>query len=186
MSEAMELTLTEPDLMHVVVEKSTLFLTDYIKAFRSAGADGVLMAEPAAGLLSPRGMAQFSSSYIKRIAASLSDEHFALILHNCAAKLLHLESVLETSLKSFHFGAPMDLVAALEKVSSDVVLCGNLDPAGVFCRLPPNEVASRTASLLTATAEHRNYVISSGCDVPPDAPLVSLDSFFEAVKSAST
>ncbi len=180
-SEALELTLAEPDLMQVVLEKSTAFLTDYARAFKEAGADGLIMAEPAAGLLSPRGLLTHSSIYIKRIAAAVEDGRFALILHNCAARLLHLPAILETGLTSFHFGAPMDLPAALGNVSPEVVLCGNLDPAGVFCQLAPAEVTARAADLLAHTAAHRNYVLSSGCDVPAGAPLASLDAFYAAV-----
>ncbi len=184
-SEAMELTVTEPGLVHTLVEKSTEFLITYARAFKGAGADGLIMAEPAAGLLSPRGLAAFSSAYIKSIAAALADGDFTLILHNCGARLLHLPAILETGLKTFHFGAPMDLPAALGKVAPDVVLCGNLDPAGVFCQLPPAEIAARAAALLRATSARRNFVLSSGCDVPPDAPLAALDAFYQAVEQES-
>ena len=84
-------------------------------------------------------------------------------------------------MKTFHFSAPMNLVAALSTCSRDVVLCGNLDPTAVFVHLAPADVAARTALLLTDTAAHRNFVISSGCDVPPNAPLSSLDAFYQAV-----
>ncbi len=181
-SEALELTLAEPDLMQVVLEKSAAFLTGYARAFKEAGADGLIMAEPAAGLLSPRGLSAHSSVYVKGIAAAVEDGDFALILHNCAARLLHLPAILESGLTSFHFGAPMDLPAALGKVGPDVVLCGNLDPAAVFCQLAPAEVTARAADLLSQTADHRNYVLSSGCDVPASAPLASLDMFYAAVK----
>lgn len=181
-SEALELTLAEPDLIQVVLEKSAEFLTAYARAFKAAGADGLIMAEPAAGLLSPRGLSAYSSIFVKRIAAAVEDGHFALILHNCAARLLHLPAILETGLNSFHFGAPMDLPAALDKVGPEVVLCGNLDPAGVFCQLAPVEVTARAADLLARTAAHRNYVLSSGCDVPASAPLASLDAFYAALK----
>jgi len=180
-SEAMELTLTEPGLMRTLLEKCTAFLTAYARAFKAAGADGLIMAEPAAGLLSPRGLLAFSSFYIKQIGAALEDGHFALILHNCAAKMLHLPAILETGLKNFHFGAPMDLVAALNKVPSDTVLCGNLDPTSVFVQSSPAELSARTRDLLAATQPHRNFVISSGCDVPPLAPLANLDAFFQTV-----
>jgi uroporphyrinogen decarboxylase len=181
-SEALELTLAEPDLIQVVLEKSAEFLTAYARAFKAAGADGLIMAEPAAGLLSPRGLSAYSSIFVKRIAAAVEDGHFALILHNCAARLLHLPAILETGLNSFHFGAPMDLPAALSKVGPEVVLCGNLDPAGVFCQLAPVEVTARAADLLARTAAHRHYVLSSGCDVPASAPLASLDAFYAALK----
>ena len=167
--------------MHLLLEKCTTFLTAYLQAFRQAGADGVIMAEPAAGLLSPRAMSQFSSAYIKPIGEAMADDRFAIILHNCAAKLLHLPAVLETGLKTFHFGAPMDIVAALDKVPTDVVLCGNLDTAGVFVQLPPTEINSQVRVLLAKTSARRNYVLSSGCDVPPNTPLASLDAFYAAL-----
>lgn len=182
-SEAMELTATDPDLMHVLLEKSADFLASYLKAFRAAGARGVIMAEPAAGLLSPRSVSTYSSAYIQRIVIEVGDASFTILLHNCAAKLVHLAAIQETGLKTFHFGAPMDIAAALSRVSPEVVLCGNLDPTAVFVQLPPNEVTHRAAELLQTTAAHRNFVISSGCDVPPNAPLPSLDAFYRAVES---
>ena len=180
-SEAMELTVTEPDLMHTLLEKSAAFLAGYIQGFRGAGARGVIMAEPAAGLLSPRALGTFSSAYIRQIAASLNDATFTILLHNCAAKLVHLSAVLETGLKTFHFGAPMDIAGALAKVAPEVVLCGNLDPTAVFMQMSPAEVAARAGQLLSAAAAHRNFVISSGCDVPPGAPLANLDAFYKVV-----
>ena len=98
---------------------------------------------------------------------------------------MHLPAILETGLKAYHFGAPMDIVGALGKVAPDVILCGNLDPAGVFVQSPPAETTAKTAQLLAATAGHRNFVISSGCDLPPNAPLASLDAFYAAVKTAN-
>lgn len=181
-SEAMEMSVTEPDLMHVLLEKCAVFLTAYLRAFREAGADGVVMAEPAAGLLSPRSLSRFSSAYIKQINTTLAEGRFALILHNCAAKLVHLPAVLESGLGSFHFGAPMDLTAALARVPADVVLCGNLDPAAVFVQSTLAEITLQAGRLLAATSAHRNYVLSSGCDVPPNAPLASLDAFYLALK----
>jgi uroporphyrinogen decarboxylase len=183
-SEALELTLSEPELMHILLEKSATFLQGYGKAFKAAGAHGVIMAEPAAGLLSPRGVEMFSSIYIKRVAADLDDETFALLLHNCAARLIHLDAIRKTGLRSFHFGAPMDIVAALGKVPPEVILCGNLDPTAVFVQATAAEVLTRTAQLLSATEAYRNFVISSGCDVPPNASLAGLDAFYQAVKAS--
>jgi uroporphyrinogen decarboxylase len=99
--------------------------------------------------------------------------------------LLHLPAIQETGLKAFHFGAPMDIVEALGKVSPDVVLCGNLDPAGVFVQSPPAVVTARAAQLLAATAAHRNFVISSGCDLPPNATLASVGAFYDALNQAN-
>ena len=185
-SEALELTITDPGLMHRLLQKSTEFLIAYAQAFKRAGADGLIMAEPAAGLLSPRALARYSSAYVKCIAQTQAQEDFFIVLHNCGAKLVHLPAILESGLTSFHFGAPMDLPKALSEAGPEVVLCGNLDPASVFCQSTLVEIAMRTSALLRATSEHRNFVISSGCDVPPNAPLQGLDAFYQAVLDEDT
>ncbi len=179
-SEALELTVTDPELIHTLLEKSAAFLTAYARAFRAAGADGLLMAEPAAGLLSPRAMATISSAYIRQIAQAMDDGHFALVLHNCAAKPVHLTAMLEAGPSVFHFGAPMDVIAALGRADPEVVLCGNLDPSATFVQGSPEEVRVRVRELLEAVGARRNFVLSSGCDVPPGASLANLDAFHAA------
>lgn len=180
-NEALSLTLTEPDFMRRLVEKSTAFLIRYGCAFKSAGAGGLIMAEPAAGLLSPRGLAAFSSAFVRQIIEALQDEHFTLVLHNCAAKLPHLPSILQSGAAACHFGVPMDMAAALAQAGPDRLLCGNLDPAAVFCQGTPDSVAVQTRALLQATRPYPNFVISSGCDIPAQASLENLDAFYATV-----
>lgn len=181
-SEALELTFAEPDLIKLLLDKSTEFLAGYAAAFKAAGADGVVMAEPTAGLLSPRAMREFSSAWVRRIAARVDDERFTLVYHNCAAKPVHLESVLDSGARAFHFGAPMDIRAALDRVPSDAVVCGNLDPTNVFYRGNPAEVANEVQRLLAATAGFRNFALSSGCDIPPRTPIENIAAFFVAAR----
>jgi uroporphyrinogen decarboxylase len=181
-TEAFGLTITEPGLLHELIHKCTRFLEAYVQAFVSAGADGVIMAEPSAGLLSPGAVSAFSSSYIRQIVEATRPLSF--VLHNCAARIVHLPAILESGARILHFGAPMDLPAALGKVDEDVIVCGNLDPAGVFCQPDPIAVAEQTAKLLVATAAFRNHVVSSGCDLPPQVPLANLDAFYAAARES--
>ena len=87
-SQALEATASEPELVESLGEKTTLFLTRYAAAFREAGATGLIMAEPTAGLLSPRGLARFSSPYVKRILEAVEGPGFEIILHNCGKTFL--------------------------------------------------------------------------------------------------
>lgn len=180
-SEALELTLSEPDTMIRLLEKTSNFLTNYAIAFRQLGAQGVIMAEPAAGLLSPRGLARFSSMFIKQIVDAVQTPNFTIVLHNCGAKLIHLPKILESGAEICHFGAPMDIVEALKQVDGSVIICGNLDPTAVFYNGTVDDVKRNTKNLLNLTAGYQNYVISSGCDLPPGVPLVNLIAFYETV-----
>lgn len=179
--EALELTTDDPELMHLLLEKATRFLFTHVQAFKDAGADGVIVAEPTAGLVSPRALRTFSSAYVRRLAG-LADEAFALVLHNCGARLAHLAAVLDAGATMYHFGAPMHLVAALAQVPPDTVLWGNLDPAAAFCQGDREGIVNLAGRLLEATRLHANFVLSSGCDLPPDTRLENLDAFCGVVR----
>lgn len=140
------------------------------------------MAEPAAGLLSPRGLARFSSAFVRQIVSEAEGAGFTIVLLNCGAKLVHLAAILDAGVEVCHFGAPMDIASALDRVGGAVILCGNLDPTAVFHGGTPEHVADRTRELLQATAQHRNFVISSGCDMPPGTPIANLERFYETVR----
>ena len=180
-SEALELSFTNPELLEKLLKLVTSFLLDYVKAFRDQGVAGVIMAEPAAGLLSPRGLGRFSSHFIRQITEDTQNDNFSLILHNCGAKLIHLPNILEAGAEVFHFGSPMDIEQALTHVPEDVILAGNLDPTNVFHSSTPIAVATQTQSLLDRTANFRNFIISSGCDIPPVTSLENLETFFNTV-----
>jgi uroporphyrinogen decarboxylase len=190
-SEALEATALEPETVEALLEKVTSFLIRYAVAFREAGAWGVVMAEPAAGLLSPGSVGRFSVPFIRRIVEAVETPDFSIILHNCGAKLVHLEKTLESGAAIYHFSSPMDIVAALHKVRAGgggsaaarrrVILGGNLDPSAIFYSGSPGTVRRETQMLLEATKRHRNFIISSGCDIPPGTPLRNIEAFYDAV-----
>lgn len=181
-SEALEATLAEPETLLALLERTTSFLTAYALAFRRAGAWGVIMAEPAAGLLSPRGLAQFSAGFVRRIVDAVQAPEFTVILHNCGAKPAHLKRVLEAGAEINHFGAPMgDMGAALDQAGETVILAGNLDPTAIFHSGTPEEVTTATRALKAAVAGRRNFIYSSGCDLPPGTPIRNLEAFYAAV-----
>lgn len=184
-SEILELSLTNPNITRKLLQKVTKFLIDYIQLFRDQGVCGVIMAEPAAGLLSPGGLSQFSSMYIKKIVEETQTENFTIILHNCGAKIVHLPKILESGAEIFHFGAPMDIGQAIKTVGSEVILSGNLDPTNIFHSGSSLDVKENTKSLMTLTSGYKNFIISSGCDIPPHTPVNNLDVFFNTVREYS-
>ena len=45
----------------------------------------------------------------------------------------------------------------------------------------PAEIKTYIGDLLTRTAEFDNFVLSTGCDLPPQVPAVNVEAFFEAL-----
>jgi uroporphyrinogen decarboxylase len=72
-----------------------------------------------------------------------------------------------------------DIIA---KVPSDTLVMGNVDPAGVLRLGTPETVRETTLSLLDRCAKYPNFLLSSGCDIPPMTPWENIDAFFKAVE----
>lgn len=182
-SEALYLCYDEPEMVELLLEKATEFSVAYIRAFRDAGADGVMMAEPAAGLLSPELMGQFSTPYVRRIIEAVQDEHFALIYHNCGGSVLRsIEQLKSLGAFAYHFGNSVSMKTMLELMPQDALLMGNLDPSALFCHGTPERMHQAMRELMDSCASHPNFIPSSGCDIPYQSPWENIDAFFRAVE----
>ena len=179
-TESMTYCYDEPEEVHRALECITLFLAEYARAMKAAGADGILLAEPVAGLLSPALEEEFSSPYVKRIVEAVQDESFAVIYHNCGGSVPRmLPSLLGTGAAAYHFGNSVDLKKdILEKVPEGTLVMGNLDPVDVLWRGTPEGVRAATLALLGECAPFENFVLSSGCDMPARTPWENIDAFF--------
>jgi uroporphyrinogen decarboxylase len=89
--------------------------------------------------------------------------------------------MLGTGAAGFHFGNAVDMCEILPQVPQNRVVFGNLDPAGVIKNSSPEIIKAKTKELLTRTSPYNNFVISSGCDIPPGTSIENIDAFFEAI-----
>lgn len=116
-SEAMLYCYDDPDMVHALMKKVTAFLIEYTKAYKAAGADGVVMAEPVTGILSPALASEFSEPYIRQIVDAVQDDHFLVIYHNCGSNtVLMMDSILRTGAAAYHFGNAVSMKDLLIKV----------------------------------------------------------------------
>jgi uroporphyrinogen decarboxylase len=158
------------------------FLIAYGQAYKEAGAHGIMMAEPVAGLLSPSLEEEFSAPYVKKIVDALQDDSFIIVYHNCGDNVLSMmDSILSIGAGAYHFGNAIDMETVMQKIPSDVIAMGNVDPAGVLCCGTPESVRKATTELLEKCSKYPNFIVSSGCDIPPHTPWANIEAFFETV-----
>ncbi len=176
--------MDEPDMVHKLLDNVTEFLIRYGAAYKQAGANGIVLAEPLTGLLSPELAAEFSEPYVRRIVDALQDENFLVIYHNCGDKTIKMiDSILATGAAAFHFGNAIDMAEMMKHIPADTVCMGNVDPAGQFRTGTPESIAKETKRIMDACRGYPNFVISSGCDIPPMSPWDNIDAFFSAVNA---
>lgn len=182
-SEAMVNCYTEPEMVHTVLEKASDFLIQYIKEYKAVGASGVVMAEPLTGMLSPDLAKEFSEGYVRKIIEAVQEDDFIVIYHNCGNNIhLMADSIFATGAAAYHFGNAVPMIEMLKAASPDTVIMGNVDPAGQIRGGTPESVKAETKRIMSECCSHPNFVISSGCDIPPASSWDNIDAFFEAVE----
>lgn len=180
-TEAMMACFDDGDMMDTLLSKCTEFITEYTKAYIKAGADGVVLSEPLAGLLSPDLEEEFSAPYVRKIISEVRSDDFAVIYHNCGNSCAYMtESILSVGADAYHFGNAVDITEILEKCPSDTIIMGNLDPVELFRNGTPEKMKSAVKELMTKCSKYPNFVLSSGCDIPPVTDWANIDAFFEA------
>ena len=182
MTEIMILCYEEPELVESVLEKVTKFLVVYAKSFKEVGADGIVLAEPAAGLLSPNLIEEFSNPYVQKIREAVEDEDFLVVYHNCGNITPIMDKIVELDASVYSVGNAIDMEEALKKLPKESMVMGNLDPAGILRNGTPAFIKQETKKILECCSKYDNFILSSGCDVPANTSLENLDAFFEAAK----
>ena len=181
MSEIMMLIYENPDAAHTLLAKCTQFIEKYCQALKQTGANGVMMAEPAAGLMSNDDCQNFSSAYVKYIVNKVQDENFIVILHNCGNTGQCTQAMVSTGAAAYHFGNKCKMEEVIKDVPSTALAMGNIDPVSIFKDGMPFQMRQTVTDLLEKMRPYPNFVLSSGCDTPPHTPLANVDAFFESL-----
>jgi uroporphyrinogen decarboxylase len=182
MSEMMVLIYENPEAAHQLLTKCTDFIGKYCLALKQTGANGVLMAEPAAGLLSNDDCRTFSSPYVRRIVERVQDDDFAVVLHNCGNTGQCTEAMVSTGAAAYHFGNKCRMEEVIGEVPSTALAMGNIDPVSVFKDGTLELMRQTVHDLLDKMQAYPNFVLSSGCDTPPHTPIAQIDTFFETLE----
>lgn len=181
-TEALMMCYEDPDTVHTVLRKATDFLKEYAMAYKKVGAHGIVMAEPLAGLLSPKLMEEFSEPYVKEIVDYVQDDNFIVILHDCGPNtVIGIESILRTGAVGLHFGDAVEMRDIMPHIPEDIVAMGNVSPAAQFRGGTVESIKAETKRIMSECCKYPNFLISSGCDIPPMSPWENIDAYFEAI-----
>lgn len=181
MSEIMVAIYIEPDMIFKLLSKCTEFLINYCNALKNLGTAGIVIAEPAAGLLSNEDCLIYSTNFVKRIVDVVQDDDFTVILHNCGNTGQCTQAMIKSGARALHFGNKIDMANVIKECPPNVLVMGNIDPVSVLKQGDRQLVMRETTRLLESMYMYPNFVISTGCDVPPLVPEDNIRAFFETI-----
>lgn len=171
-------TMLDPDLCHTVLDFACRVTCDFAAAQEEAGADFVVLLEPTAALLSPELYERFVGPYVRRVVERVD---VPVVLHVCGQTTKLIPSFVKEPVQGLSLDTDVDLAAIAPEVPEDVAIIGNVSPVDEMLNGTPRSIGDAVAKLGAAMASYPNFVPSTGCDVPPDAPKENLEAFTAAV-----
>jgi uroporphyrinogen decarboxylase len=173
-------TVESPDIVHATVNFSEHVIIDYAKALQRAGADMVCILEPTGVILSPDAYWEFSGRATENIIRHLDTR---TILHVCGNTTHLLDKMCQTGTQGLSLDAAVNFPDIAPRVPADVVLIGNVNPVTVMLQGTPKIVRKATTALLAAMSPYRNFMMSTGCDLPAETPLENIVEFVKTTKN---
>ncbi len=196
----MKILIRSADFAQKILEFTTEVSKGYARALVEAGADIICMLEPTAVLVSPKHFSRFSKPYVEEIAQSLSA---VTVLHICGNTTPLIPEMITTKVNGISIDSVVDLVGVLGQIENGMAVIGNIDPMKAMVFDPPETIREKVLSLRRRAASqektfsalchkgfstgalgqktgHSNFILSSGCDLPPEVPLENVAAFMAA------
>jgi uroporphyrinogen decarboxylase len=158
--------------LHRVLPKTADIVTNYASLLALAGADLICILEPSGVMLSPSQFEEFSGNYCKRVFSSGLPT--MKVLHICGNTTHLISKMEEVGPDGLSLDSVVHFPQIYDVLKSDTVLIGNLNPVALLMQGTPQKVKSQSEELLKSMRRRKNFILSSGCDIPQSAPIENI------------
>ncbi|MCF7935539.1 MAG: uroporphyrinogen decarboxylase family protein [Synergistales bacterium] len=172
--------IKDPDFVKRLVEQSTEVIKQYAAALVEAGVEVYTILEPSAVMISAQHFGKFSGPYCRELFDSVPQAW--KILHICGNSGHLLEAMCATGAEGLSLDANVSLPELARRCPGDVALIGNISPVQTVMQKDPAAIRTAVLDLRKEMAEHPNFVLSTGCDLPLGTPMENVKAFVEAGK----
>jgi len=161
-----------------LLPKLSKFASDYARALVDAGADGVMILEPYCALASPKAFGRVIL-FINEVCHAVSSKGAYPILHICGNTTHLLSLYPEVSASAYQVDSVVSLEKAREELG-DRCLMGNVSTTLLL--YGEEESITSTVRRCIEKAGTRYYILSAGCEVPPETPPENLKALIKAAR----
>ncbi|MBW1933588.1 MAG: hypothetical protein DRH11_15270 [Deltaproteobacteria bacterium] len=173
-------TLSEPELVRALVEKVTSFIIAITRELISAGADLIFIADPLAScdIIAPEMFRHLVYPNLKRIIESIDRP---TILHICGKIDRIAKYMAETGATILSIDHNVRIENIRDIVGQDVILGGNLDPAGILLKKDPETIAEDARKCFELAGKD-NFILMPGCTIVPNTPVENIRAMIKVAK----
>ena len=176
----------QPEVMHLLLDKLTQSVIDYLTCQIEAGAQAVQIFDTWGGALSAAGYQEFSLAYMQRIVAGLPREHDGrpvpvIVFTKQGGQWL--ESIADIGCDAIGLDWTTDIGQARARVGQRVALQGNMDPTMLYAS--PARIREEVATILSSFGSGPGHIFNLGHGITPEVDPEHAKVFIESVHELS-
>ena len=183
---AKAMAYNDPSLMHALLDKLALSVTDYLNEQIKAGAQAVQIFDSWGGALAHDAYVEFSLNPMKKIVDGLIREHegrkVPVILFTKGGGQW-LEPMAEAGADALGLDWTTPIANAKLRVGHQVALQGNMDPAMLYAK--PDRIRQEVANILQGFGSGSGHVFNLGHGITPEVSPEHAKAFIESVHELS-
>lgn len=181
-----QLMYTDPDTLHLLLDKLAKSVTLYLNGQIRAGAQAVMIFDTWGGVLTGSAYREFSLDYMQNIIGGLQREsegrRVPITLFTKGGGQW-LEDLAQTGCDALGLDWSTDIHEARDRVGGKVALQGNMDPSVLYA--PPARIEQEVAAILDGFGQGNGHVCNLGHGIHQDVPPEHAGVFVDAVHRLS-
>jgi uroporphyrinogen decarboxylase len=168
------------DILNPATESSRRFAVAAVKH----GANIVVVADPLAStsVISPKMFDQFAFSCTKEVVTAIAEAGGVPSLHICGFTTPIFKRMVATGTRIIELDYPVDLGSAKKEIGGNVCIEGNVNPSQTLLGGGPEDVEKEARECIAKAGGGGGFILSSGCEVPLDAPLENVRAMVGAAR----
>ncbi|HHY38425.1 MAG TPA: hypothetical protein GX507_05800 [Clostridia bacterium] len=162
------------------------FTTQVAKAFGDAVVEtgaGLSYSEAtvSCSVISPKIYREFVKAHHVELIQHFKAKRVGVTLHVCGFIDPIMEDLIETGANAISIDSASSLEKMVEVSQKRTVIIGNV-PTTLFQEGTEAQMREAVKKCIDIAASHSAYILSSGCEVPPTAPVESVEWFMKAAR----
>lgn len=175
----------KPEQLKKLLEIATESLIVYGKAVAAAGADVICISDPSSSgdAVSREIWEEFGAPYTKMVVSEVRQTGIRMFLHICGDTSDRVDSLAETGVEGLSLDQKVDFSYARKTLGDSICLMGNVDPVQTLIFGNPEDVAAEAGYAITTAGKNGNFILSSGCMMPPDVPPENVTAMVDTART---
>ena len=163
----------EPDFVKRLIDKIMPTAKDFARAQVEAGCDIIGVGDAICSQVDVENYREFVKEKHQELFEYIQSLGSKVKLHICGNITHLLKDIREVKPDIVDIDWMVGMDHALEKLGSDIIRCGNLDPVSVIQDMHPEEIKKETEHLCQ-NEEGRSFILSGGCEITVNTPVEHL------------